>query len=130
MVTGLSVGVHYYVCAPHASGGIKGRIFVSSSTGIQQYVSFENSFRMYPNPTMGKLNLEYLSASALNGNVSNEAKEIIVDILTLSGQELIKIRNVELLTTQTFDLSLLPVGNYIVRISDDRKSFSKLLIKE
>ena len=33
-LTGLAAGVHFYVCAPHASGGMKGKIIVNSPSGI------------------------------------------------------------------------------------------------
>ena len=53
-VTGLIAGTHYFVCQPHASIGMKGRIIVTPLTGIEDEIAIApRSFRLeqnYPNP--------------------------------------------------------------------------------
>lgn len=47
-------GVHYYVCVPHASGGMKGTITANTLTGIESGLSTIpanfNLMQNYPNP--------------------------------------------------------------------------------
>lgn len=47
-------GVHYYVCVPHASGGMKGTITANAVTGIESELSTIpadfNLMQNYPNP--------------------------------------------------------------------------------
>jgi plastocyanin len=47
-------GTYYYVCSPHASMGMKGRIVVESSTGLAEQ-AFDRSFTLYPNPASDEL---------------------------------------------------------------------------
>lgn len=44
------VKTYYFVCQPHASMGMKGRIIVNSSTGIFNPQSVTADFKVYPNP--------------------------------------------------------------------------------
>jgi plastocyanin len=54
-----AVGIHYYVCAPHAHLGMKGIIEVKDiSTGIEKAgTKQENQFAIYPNPAVGFVNI-------------------------------------------------------------------------
>jgi plastocyanin len=47
-------GTYYYVCSPHANMGMKGRIVVESSTGLEEQ-TFDRSFTLYPNPASDEL---------------------------------------------------------------------------
>lgn len=53
-VIGLTAGTHYYVCQPHASGGMKGRIIVSPVTDVRPVAgAVPAAFALsqgYPNP--------------------------------------------------------------------------------
>ena len=44
VVTGLSLGTHYYVCAPHASMGMKGKIVVRAADPSVQFVITSSTF--------------------------------------------------------------------------------------
>lgn len=45
----LPVGTHYYVCAPHASLGMKGIIIVGTPTGIEESLG-QIDISIFPNP--------------------------------------------------------------------------------
>lgn len=53
----LTVGTHFYVCAPHASEGMKGRIIVQNSTGIAEN-PVNGIVSVYPNPSDGLINIK------------------------------------------------------------------------
>ena len=54
----LSSGTNYYVCAPHASIGMKGTIVVQVTTDIAEEM-IKPELLVYPNPSDGKFRLEY-----------------------------------------------------------------------
>ena len=51
-------GTYYYVCPPHAAGGMKGMITVSGTTGIQND-KLISELSVSPNPTHGDAKLEF-----------------------------------------------------------------------
>ncbi|MBI4429690.1 MAG: T9SS type A sorting domain-containing protein [Ignavibacteriales bacterium] len=68
----LGVGVHYYVCTPHAASGMKGRIFVTAPTSVRDeprsIPGVFQLFQNYPNPFNPSTVIEYLLLSP--GNVT------------------------------------------------------------
>ena len=56
-LTNLSVGTHYYVCAPHASMGMKGQITVTSTVGVKG-INAEIAKSFYPNPFKNNFTVE------------------------------------------------------------------------
>ena len=66
----LTVGTHWYVCQPHASTGMKGRIIVQSSSGI-----YENKMQLklnaFPNPVKTVLTLRFGKVEKGNLRVCN-----------------------------------------------------------
>jgi plastocyanin len=56
-----SPGVYYYVCPPHAAGGMKGTVTVLQVLGIQNDKVF-SELSVSPNPTHGDAKLEFVSA--------------------------------------------------------------------
>jgi plastocyanin len=61
----LSVGTHYYVCSPHASAGMKGKIIVQSTTGVSAEKA-TLQLTIFPNPVSEQLFLK--NAVNLAGN--------------------------------------------------------------
>jgi len=53
----LTLGVHWYVCSPHASSGMKGVIIVIDATGLNESLKQEY-FSAYPNPASNLLTIK------------------------------------------------------------------------
>jgi len=68
----LGLGVHYYVCSPHAAMGMKGRIFVINANSVRddQQIGPKDFqlFQNYPNPFNPSTTIEY--QISLHGNVN------------------------------------------------------------
>ncbi|MCX6231784.1 MAG: T9SS type A sorting domain-containing protein [Bacteroidetes bacterium] len=112
----LTVGTHYYVCAPHASVGMKAIIIVQSPTGITEN-SLKPVFSIYPNPTT-----EYITVKS-NHDIYN----LNFTILDLTGKKLISGK----LNTgnTTINISQFAEGIYFFQLGDDRKQTFKLIKK-
>ena len=128
-VAGLSTGVHYYVCAPHASGGMKGRITVNAETGIGETEDGNVSFRIYPNPTSGKFTLQTGAPGAGPGQ-SLAAEELAsLGIFDLLGNSVYSLKDYNTGMPAEIDISSIPDGIYVVRINDRKKVYSVKLAK-
>jgi plastocyanin len=55
--TELPVGTHFYVCVPHASMGMKGKIIVQPVSGLEK-VKSGDSIQVYPNPAKSWLGVQ------------------------------------------------------------------------
>ena len=55
----LTLGVHYYVCINHVMGGMKGRIYVVNTTGIDPIAGSKPVFTIFPNPTTKSVSVNY-----------------------------------------------------------------------
>jgi plastocyanin len=76
--TKLTAGTHYYVCTPHASGGMKGKIIVQATTDIDE-IQMQPEISVYPNPSNGKFRL------FING--SEKIQSYDVAIYSISGEK-------------------------------------------
>ena len=56
--TQLSVGTHYYVCSPHASLGMKGKIIVQAISGLNETKN-ESNILVYPNPVIDHFDVQF-----------------------------------------------------------------------
>lgn len=54
--TDLAEGIHYYVCGPHVSMGMKGKIFVLGPTIVAQNIPQPSLF-LFPNPAQDLLSI-------------------------------------------------------------------------
>ena len=89
-------------------------IETACGVGMEENKLSENHVNIYPNPTHGKITIEYTA----NGHFS---------ILNLSGQELIT-RQITEPRTQ-IDISRLPGGIYIVKVTDEKTVMVQKIIK-
>lgn len=120
-VTGLTAGTHYYVCAPHASIGMKGEIIVNTPTGINNLISGSDQINIYPNPTTGQFVVQY------QGTASQTVYKTGIEVYNLSGNLVYSLPVIA--ENTTIDLSLLPTGTYFVKINDDQRIFTKKVVK-
>jgi plastocyanin len=108
----LTVGTHYYVCQNHYSMGMKGKIIVQNSNGIDENRP-EQSFSVYPNPAskfitiVTKKNLPEHQFYIINP----EGKEVLAGKLTAE--------------TKTIDIEQLSPGIYFIRFDGQRETAIK-----
>ena len=57
MTAGLSQGMHYYVCQPHADDGMKGTILIQGIVGIGNATSSTEIISAFPNPFKSSLTI-------------------------------------------------------------------------
>jgi len=115
----LTEGTHWFVCQPHASGGMKGMIIVQgiTSTDDNQYAP---NFSVYPNPSTGIVSL--LTGDAQTG------KDFRVEIYDINGNTWYSATNTDQQTLNSIDLSNAAKGMYIIRLYDDKGIRSRKLI--
>ncbi|MDP2722146.1 MAG: T9SS type A sorting domain-containing protein [Bacteroidales bacterium] len=111
----LTVGMHYYVCGPHASGGMKGIINVQSTSGISENQSVVS---VYPNPSSGIFQFEL---SGIQFDRSNN-----LYIYNLQGAKIYEAA----VSNEKFnvDLSNLSGGIYFVKIFDGEAILTKKIM--
>jgi plastocyanin len=121
LLTGLTAGTHYYVCAPHASLGMKGKIIVNASTGLESIIPAADQISVYPNPTTGKFVVTCQGSS-------DQKNKTTLEVYNTSGNI---VNSVPVVSESTaVDLSLLPAGSYLINICDDKKISSKIIVKQ
>ena len=100
-----------------AGGGTNGSFVISAYDASLSNASFDDaSFVAYPNPVKDMLNLSY------SQNISK------VQVINLVGQEV--ITNSLNATQGQIDMSNLPVGTYLVRVTSDEQVKTIKVIKE
>ena len=77
MVAFPTAGTYYYVCEPHASAGMKGKIIVEVPTNTVNINDVK--LKLYPNPAKGKFNVEFNLERTSNIDIS---------VCNLSGQKI------------------------------------------
>lgn len=112
----LGVGTHYYVCSPHASGGMKGVIIVQSVTGIVENKS-QSDLTVYPNPSNNIIVIK--GSSNIIGSHYYMTDQ--------TGRQIIKDKLVS--EINPIDISQLQPGIYLVHIVGQRKQSVKVIKK-
>ena len=118
-------GVHYYVCEPHASLGMKGTI-TATTTGVETpFVTNEPETRVSPNPSDGLVNISY--------NSEGEDR-ININLFDLTGRKIAELLQNQMvmngINAYSFDLSgKFNRGLYYLEIIGNQKSsYLKLII--
>lgn len=115
----LPVGTHFYVCQPHAGGGMKGQIIVQETTSVDEGLGL-TVMNVFPNPSNGKV---YVS---LDKSISGQ--NFNIDVINLSGKVVYNSTRAESNDTKEFDLSALPSGIYVIRLSGDDTTYRRKII--
>ncbi|MCK9399044.1 MAG: T9SS type A sorting domain-containing protein [Bacteroidales bacterium] len=121
-VTELTAGVHFYVCTPHASGGMKGKITVNGPSGIGDNEAGIGKINIFPNPTRGKFTLQ------INGSGSDQQTRL--EIFNILGEKIADVPGFVSQASNEIDLSSVPDGIYFIRINDRKKIYTEELIKQ
>lgn len=109
-------GMHYYVCVPHASMGMKGTINVLSAAGLNNLLAAEINF--FPNPAREVINVIVPGTEKTDIRLSNLAGQ---DLLLKEGQAGI---------IETISVADLPRGLYILTINNGVAEYKKTLSLE
>ena len=111
----LGVGTHYYVCTPHASYGMKGKIVVQTVTAVTDNQLLSN-VSVYPNPAYDFINVK-ISGGIQSGNY------VIWD---QTGREVL---NGRLETETKIDIQSLQPGLYFLQTDEQKKQVYKIVRK-
>jgi plastocyanin len=128
-VTGLTAGLHYYVCTFHASLGMKGRITVNGSSGIIENGSSTKKFSIYPNPTSGKFMLQFNGPDGTVGSWLQNDPEAGIQVYNILGEKVADLSNLISHSSSEVDLSYIPDGIYFIRLKDSKSTYTEKLIK-
>jgi plastocyanin len=105
----LTEGMHWYVCEPHASSGMKGTIMVEATTYIGEPPSHA-LISLYPNPTDGY--------TQLTVNSPDFKAQYNLDIFNLLGDKVYAERRLEQDAVIELNLTSFASGIYILKIYD------------
>lgn len=115
----LTAGVHYYVCTPHASLGMKGKITVLSTTGISNNKSKEG-VTVFPNPSNGNFELRI--------NTIQPTDTYELEVYNMLGKSVYSKSDLLQQNAILLELSYLPKGPYIVKLNDGKDFYYKKIV--
>ena len=118
----LPVGTHWYVCGPHASGGMKGMIIVQPVTATDDPAS-GLALTLNPNPTTGKFQLSWSSI--------HSSQDYTIDVMDINGRIVYNTTGTSTRGNDQFvevNLSTYPKGTYLVRLRNNDGIQTKKLI--
>jgi plastocyanin len=112
------VKTYYYVCQNHASMGMKGRLFVTSPTGLPPvFVCEYTGFDMFPNPASSSVTIQ---ANLATG------KEHSLKIFNILGNCICQEANIPY--NYKFNLAGIPDGVYILEVRSGEALVQKRLV--
>lgn len=115
----LTAGTHYYVCSPHASIGMKGKIIVLVSTGIADN-TLQDDVSIFPNPSNGNFQLQI--------NNTQSAKKMDLGIYTVKGEKVYSKSDLQQQNTTSIEIPDLPKGVYIVRLYGRKENYIRKIV--
>jgi plastocyanin len=116
----LSAGTHFYVCQPHASGGMKGTIIVTQTTATES-ASLPEGITIFPNPSQNGIfqlkmdGLEYV-------------KNMDIEIFDPKGIKIYDRKRLATGATHELDLSEANSGIYLIKMYGDSRIYSAKLV--
>ena len=115
----LTEGTHWYVCVPHAEGGMKGIIIVENTTSVGNQPT-ASAFNLFPNPSNGIFQLEM--------NKVEDASGFQMDVINSEGRKVYAVRNLEQRSLNEIDLTALGKGIYFIRVTDGTAIYTRRVI--
>lgn len=114
----LTEGTHWYVCQPHASGGMKGMIIVQGTTSTDDNRPTA-SFKVSPNPTSGMISIYSTNLAERNARV---------EIFDMNGVRVYTGQNPENEPLSAIDLSNEAKGLYLIRYYSEKGVLTRKLL--
>ncbi len=115
----LTTGIHYYVCVPHASGGMKGMITVVNTAGIAANMP-DDGISIYPNPSNGNFQLKMSS--------DQTGKEYALSVYNILGTKVYSKTSFRAQSLSTVNVADLPKGTYLLRIYNGKESYNRKIV--
>lgn len=128
-VTGLTAGIHYYVCTFHVSLGMKGKITVNGSSGIGENQIATRKFDIFPNPTNGKFTLQFNGPDGNAGSWIHADPHTGIEVFNILGEKIADLSGLISSSSNEIDLSSVPDGIYFIRMNDNNSIYTEKLIK-
>lgn len=128
-LTGLTAGVHYYVCSVHFNLGMKGKITVNGPSGINDNTVAADKINIYPNPTSGKFTVQFNRTDGQAGNWLPRDEQAGIEIYNIVGEKIDSLSGITPQSSYEIDISSLPDGIYFVRINDRKSIYTRKIIK-
>ncbi len=113
----LEVGMHYYVCVPHAGMGMKATINVLPGIGVAETAAKAN-VNFYPNPSNGTFQLF--------ANDLNLAENCTLEIMDMQGNRVYQSRITN--SISNIDLSGSARGIYLMKISNSNGIINRRIV--
>jgi plastocyanin len=110
-------GTLFYICIPHISFGMKGKIEIMEATGISPNISAVE-FNVYPNPVNDYLYFNHQGNSTLSE----------IEIFDVSGKTVLKA-SAEDLKSNALQVDGLRKGLYFITVEYIDKSYTRKFIK-
>jgi plastocyanin len=127
-VSFLTAGVHYFVCQPHASLGMKGKITVNAPQGIDDPVANAHNLIIQPNPTNGVFYVRYEAGISGNDHPSPESR-VILQVSDYLGREIVKLEGGNIQTSNRINIAEFPDGFYFLRLEDNNEVYTRIIVK-
>jgi plastocyanin len=128
-LTGLSAGVHYYVCSVHFAMGMKGKITVNESSGIVENEPGMKKFNIFPNPTDGKFTLQFNGLDGKTGSWNRSTPHTTVEMYNILGEKVADLSDLITSSSNEINMSSVPDGIYFIRMDDNNTIYTEKLIK-
>ena len=112
-------GIYYYICSNHISGGMKGTITISGTSGVNE-TGTKDEIKLFPNPARDFI----IFQSTINLSYAT------VGIVDLSGRYLLTPQKPELTGDQLLlDINNLTKGMYFLVVKSEGRTISRKFIK-
>jgi plastocyanin len=115
----LTEGTHFYVCQPHASSGMKGKIIVENTTSIAPQ-PYDADISIFPNPSGGHVQVLMKSSTGRS--------HFDLEIFDMHGTQVHAARNLEQESLIELYLGELGTGVYFVRLDDGAHSYIRRMV--
>jgi len=115
----LTVGIHYYVCKPHASIGMKGTITVLDPTGLAEN-QLKDDIKVFPNPSNGNFQVQI--------NNSQAAQKLNLGIYTVRGELVFAKSDIQQQNVTNIEISDLPKGVYLMKLNGRKEFYSRKIV--
>lgn len=92
LTANLSIGTHYYICAPHITLGMKGTITINGANGIAENQK-QNLLSIYPVPAIDFIIVKGNQLTGVSYSILDENGRLVMTGKLESNETQISIRN-------------------------------------